>query len=119
MLSTEKTGDCCFPAGGVMVRWPSSSREGGWQFEVLPSGVSRCITPCACAPLRPRFRGRSYHCQLRDGPLPEDFFCPQECRAVIDGNVQGLRFTHALQPTSILMDDDPNLLELFSRSTWR
>ena len=52
----RKTGYFCCPPGGVMVRWSSSSREGGWQFEGLTSGVSSCITPCACAPVCQGFR---------------------------------------------------------------
>ena len=41
-----------------------------------------------------------------------NLYFPQECRAGTKGDVLGLRFTQALQPTSPLMEEDPYLLEL-------
>ena len=95
VLFCRNNGHVCFSAGGVLVPWPSSSREEWWRLEVLPTEVSSCITSCACAPLRQRIRERYFHCWLCEGPLPED----------------QVKLPSGMS-SSILMDDDPNLLEL-------
>ena len=96
-----------------MFRWPCSSREGGWEFEVLPSGVRGCIEPCACAPNANGSEGViSTAGFVKARFLVMNSPCPQECRASTDGDVLGLRFIEALQPTSSLMDDDTGLLDV-------
>ena len=79
---------CCL--GGVMVRWPCSSRAGGWHFEVWPSfarQLPKAVRLCSLS----RKISRT--------------FLPLSCLAsvgydvpILVGSVLGLQFDEALKP---------------------